>query len=214
MHLPGSVPWSIRFDTPKELLFLGYIGMRETFQVREVAEPSSSIEADWQAWWQFLLAHNFSTITDEVRHENPSQSGIPYLREVGTRYRAIYDPPQFSVLADRPVLHALCLRYWPDYHSEWESADGSGIPFFSLMSERIAKLGAKLGLAELVRACVRDSGKRLVPFALSFDFLYWPADYEKHLSATHITLGSRYLEDEQVAPLRRVVSDTIISTLD
>jgi TnpA family transposase len=111
MHVVGSVPWSIRSDTPRELLFLGYIGRQEGFQAPETAPPASSIEADWQAWWQFLLAHNFDTLGEAVRRDTPGITGIPFLRELGRRLQAVYDPPRFSVLADRPALQTLCQRW-------------------------------------------------------------------------------------------------------
>lgn len=110
MNVVGSVPWSIRSDTPKELLFLGYIGRQEGFQVPETAPPASSIETEWQAWWQFLLTHNFGTLGEAVRRDTPGITGIPFLRELGRRHQAVYDPPEFSVLADHPALQTLCQR--------------------------------------------------------------------------------------------------------
>jgi hypothetical protein len=208
MHVVGSVPWSIRSDTPKELLFLGYIGRQEGFQAPETAPPASSIEAEWQAWWQFLLAHNFDTLGEAVRRDTPGITGIPFLRELGRRHQAVYDPPRFSVLADRPALQTLCHHWWPEYHREWETVGGSGLAFFEQVSQCLQHLRPN----QLVRECVRSTGKRRVPFTLSFDFLSWPEDYEHRLSPTHFVLGRRYLADDTA--LRHLMRAAITTALE
>lgn len=207
MHRIGSVPWTIRSDTPKELLFLGYIARHEGFHVPEDAPPASPVEGEWQAWWQFLLTHTFSMITLEVQRDNPGITGVAFARELGMRYRSVYDAPQFTVLADRPALQALCLRYWPDYHREWETVGGNGQRFFDDVSQCLHDLQ----LQDIVHESVRSTGKRLVPFTLSFDFLYWPENYENHLSATHIMLGKRFVDNGAV--LRPIIRDIIIDAL-
>jgi hypothetical protein len=58
---------------------------------------------------------------------------------------------------------------------------------------------------------VRSTSKRLVPFTLSFDFLFWPEDYEQRVSPTHFVLGRRYLADDSaLRHLMRIAINTAL----
>jgi hypothetical protein len=202
MHLANTESWTMTYDIPVELQFSAYIGQREGFQVDDTLPAQSAAEAEWRTWWETLPTRTFGIRFDNLARAKLDIPPQELLQRVDPLEQSGYSPPDFTELRSTPTLQKLCRDYWPTFHHEWGSINGTKM-------QGVVKLQTQLqnvGVDRVVQECVRTANRfRSRPFHFRVDFVVWPEDYRRYVSDHHLILGVQYLEPTQADILRALL---------
>jgi hypothetical protein len=185
----SSVSWLVTTDIPEALQFAAYIGEKESFHTTEQS-VTSKVELEWLHWWQNLptqgaaFSDNYRNYMKAHGKGQPDHSGIkPIIEEFA------WFPPNFGNLDSHPELQALLRQNWDEF---LRTATRPKIE----MVEASVALVHKINMRNLAQEGARLKGKsEPEAFHLRVDFVRWPKDYKREISATHLVLGAAYLYD-------------------
>jgi len=209
MNLLGKESWTIICDVPEVLQFAAYVGKQNNFAPADEASPRSSLEAEWQEWWEerplqhthqleitqraFALPLGSRERKELLSKANPANFG--------------WDPPEFESLSQKALLQQLFLKHWNAFLQIRET-ERQGL---------IQALDKQLQLIkpqQVVKACVNLKGSESVPpFQINLDFSPWPNHYKKEITANHYVLGMAYLVPSRQAELKSLLEAMILNLL-
>lgn len=176
--------WQIHYSFRNYLLFWGYIGHEVGFTL-DKETSQSSVENAWQTWWDRFL--QIATLEEGFQ---------------------LYQPPNFSNLADTPELQQLCRQHYSAFHHIWGHVDG--IEFQNSVNEKLRAQLRAIKPNQLVETAVQAKAKtKANAFKLEADFVLWPADYYLEMAADHVVLGFGYLEPERTEALKTILEQHI-----
>lgn len=205
MHLAGSVPWSMSFDTPEVLEFAAFIGKSENFNPYPDSTPKSQVEAQWREWWLTVPQQYINTKDSYVQAvKNKEQTGRfdQELLQRGHPKNFHWDPPEFSSLSDTPELKKLCLKYWPQYH---KPTYPEFIEFVQKQERQINRLETNKAIQEIEQ----QKGRQITFFRLNVQWVSWPTDYKLELSENLLILGTDYAEPSRLEELKTILRKMI-----
>jgi hypothetical protein len=185
----STVSWHVTVDIAESLQFAAYIGEKEGFHITE-QDVTSKNELEWLHWWQSLptqeaaFSDSFGNYMKAQGTGQPDLSGIkPIIEEFA------WFPPNFGNLDSHPELQALLRQNYDEFlrtatRPKMEMVIASETILHKAHTRNLAQEGARLKGKSEPEA-----------FRLRIDFVRWPKDYKREISATHVVLGSAYLYD-------------------